>query len=331
MDWLGFLQTNNIHYATSGPNVAKNHVCIHCIWCGSSDEGQHLSISLTGQGFRCWRQPRHAGRNPAKLIQALLNCSWDQAEQLAGQAKTLPNDFLNKVKASIIKSDISPRVAYPKIPLEFKPLSPKPSCRPFVDYLRRRSFTDQNIFEDTVDYDIYYAKQGNYRGRIVFTIWHEGKLCGWTGRTVYDQEQLRYKTLTSDAEKAKDNGEIAAPNPVSYYLLFSDLIQERDADTLVLVEGPFDAWRVNLLGESIGAAATCFFTSTLSREQLNLLHALRPKFKKCVLLLDQNTFTKAARIKSDMAALDISVKRLPATIKDPGEIKSVKELQMVLA
>src|SRR5271157_5295521 len=101
-DWVSFLETNQIPYVTSGPSVTKSHVACHCPWCGVDDPSEHLSISLIGQGFRCWRQPLHSGKNPAKLIQALLGCSWEQANNLAGNAKTLPTDFLSKMKASLI-------------------------------------------------------------------------------------------------------------------------------------------------------------------------------------------------------------------------------------
>lgn len=331
MDWIGFFEQRHIHYVDRGPNVARGNIACQCPWCGLDDKSEHMSINLDGKGFRCWRNRQHSGKNPARLIQALLKCSWEQAQQLAGQQKSLPNDFLNKVRGAIVKSEPIKRVIHPKIPIEFKSFVNRPSCKNHIAYLRRRGFTDQNIFNDTVDYDIYYAARGLYHGRIIFTVWQDDKLCGWTGRTIYDQEQIRYSTLTSDAEKANERGEIPAPNPISYYLLFYDRLVRTRANTLVLCEGPFDAWRVNLLGAELGVVATCFFTSMLSDQQLNLLHELLPKFKHRILLLDQGTFSKAARIKSQMVTLDVETRKLPNRFKDPGEIKSQKDLQEVLA
>jgi hypothetical protein len=142
---------------------------------------------------------------------------------------------------------------------------------------------------------------------------------------------VRYKTLTNDPEKAEQNGEIPAPAPISDYLLFYDKLVETDADTIVLVEGPFDAFKTNILGEYLGVVSSCFFTSTLSKQQLNLLHGLLPKFKNRILLLDQNTFSKASRIKSDMIALDVEVRKMPDGIKDPALIKTMLQLKSVLA
>jgi hypothetical protein len=331
MDWVSFLEANNIPYITRGPSVTKNHICIKCCWCGIADPSEHLSISLVGQGFRCWRQPLHSGKNPAKLIQALLGCSWEQATNLAGNAKTLPNDFLSKMKASLVKKEEVKMERVLSLPEEFKEFNKKPSCRMYAEYLRQRRFNDKNIFEDTKDYGIYYASKGLYKGRVIFTIVYDGQLVGWTGRTISANQMMRYDTLTHDAEKAYDRGEVPAPNPISHYLLFYDRIIDSNADTIILCEGPFDAWRVNLLGESLGVVSTCFFTSTLSEQQLNLLHEVLPKFKNRFLLLDENTFSKATRIKSDLITLGVQVKRLLDGIKDPGELISTRDLKNVLA
>lgn len=331
MDWIAFFQSNNIHYITSGPNTARDHISTHCVWCGASDESEHLSVSLSGKGFRCWRQPQHSGRNPAKLIQALLNCSWEQANVIAGHEKSLPNDFMQKVKSSLLKQVVETKKNKLELPIEFKQFTILPSGRIYVDYLRSRNFTDENIFVDTKKYGIYYASQGLYKGRVIFSIIQSYKLVGWTGRTIFPSEQVRYKTLTHDLEKAKERGEFPAPNPISYYLLFHDRLMSSNANTIVLCEGPFDAWRVNLLGESLGVVATCFFTSMLSEQQLNLLHEILPKFENKYLLLDEGTFSKAARIRSDLVALDVIVKRLSQGVKDPGELRSTKQLKEMLA
>ena len=321
-DWISFFESNRIHYVASGPNTSKNQIGIRCPFCGVNDPSEHMSINLEGKGFRCWRQPLHSGKNPTKLIQALLNCSWEQAASIAGQSKSLPNDFMNKVRSSINKQEIVERPNNLKLPKEFKLFSTLPSCKPYLSYITKRGFDAFDAYE----YGVYYASQGNYKGRVIFTIDFNKELVGWTGRTIYPSEMIRYKTLTHDLEK-EDN---PAPAPISHYLLFYDRIVDVDADTIVLCEGPFDAWRLNVLGETIGVIATCFFTSTLSKQQLNLLHDLLPKFKNRYLLLDENTFSKAARIRADLIALGVEVKRLPAGVKDPGDLRTTKELQNIL-
>jgi hypothetical protein len=325
-DWVSFFDQNGIDYQTSGPNTSRAHVTLHCPWCGVADKGYHLSVSLAGKGFRCFRQPLHVGKNPARLIQALLNCSMERASTLAGNAKTLPNDFMNKIKTSLVKQDTVQIENKLKLPVEFKSFSKLPSCKIYLNYINLRGFT----IKDAEDYKVYYAFLGPYKGRIIFTVEYEEKLVGWTGRTVYSSQNVRYKTLTNDPETAKENNEIPAPRPISDFLLFYDKLLKSDAETIVLCEGPFDAWKVNVLGKYLGVVATCFFTSTMSKQQLNLLHGLLPKFRNKFLLLDQNTFSKAARIKADLIALGIVPKRMSDGIKDPGDIKSVKELEQCL-
>lgn len=327
-DWPSFLQQNNVYFATSGPNVSRGNCVIHCPWCGNADDSQHLVINLNGQGFKCWRDRSHAGKNPARLIQALLNCSWEQAATIAGQGKALPNDFMNKVKSSLVKQEIKQKVNDLQLPKEFKSFSSLPSCKPYLRYIEDRGFK----LEYTKPYDVYYASQGLYKGRVIFAVYDkEGCLTGWTGRTIYDQEMIRYKTLTHDLEKAQERGEVPAPNPISHHLLFYDRIVDSGVDTIVLCEGPFDAWRVNVLGELHNIVATCFFTSSLSVQQLNLLHELLPNFVNRYLLLDENTFSKAGRIKSDLISLGVQVKRLPQGIKDPGLIKTSLQLKAILS
>jgi hypothetical protein len=326
LNWIEFFQSRSIDYAASGPNVSKGQIAIKCPWCGISDEGHHLSISLAGRGFKCWRQPVHAGKNPARLIQALLGCSWEQASSIAGNAKTLPNDFINKVKTSLMKQEVQQPVNKLKLPVEFRPFSKMPSCRPYMTYINSRGFT----IKDADEYGVYYASMGLYKGRVIFTVEYEGKLVGWTGRTIFSSQNARYKTLTNDTEKAEEQGEIPAPAPISDYLLFYDRLVHQTADTIVLCEGPMDCWKVNILGKYLGVVATCFFTSTMSKQQLNLLHSLLPKFKNKYLLLDEGTFSKSARMRSDLFALDVVVKRMPVGIKDPALFSTVSQLREVL-
>jgi hypothetical protein len=326
-NWIDFFNQNNIPYRTSGPNVGRDALVTHCVWCGASDEGEHLVVSLKNKGYHCWRGGKaHSGKNDAKLIQALINCSWEQAQQLAGQGRVLPSDFMSRVKMSLSKQVVQ-KTNNLKLPEEFRKFSKLPSCQIYLNYINSRGFT----IKDTEEYGVLFANHGLYRGRIIFPVVQDGELVGWTGRTVYSSEMARYKTLTDDPDKASENGEIPAPAPISDYLLFYDHLVSTDADTIVLVEGPFDTWKTNILGKHIGICSTCFFTSTLSKQQLNLLHGILPKFKNRILLLDQGTFTKASRMKSDMIALDVQVKKMSDGIKDPALVKTPLQLKSMLA
>ena len=330
MDWIQFFEQNSIHYVTKGPNTGRGQISIQCPWCGQSDESQHLSVSLSGQGFRCWRQPTHSGKNPARLIQALLGCSWEQANSLAGNTTVNLDDFMSKIRATLNKPEVEVRISNLVLPSEFKQFSNKPSAKPYVEYLRRRGYNDKQI-QQAEDYGIYYASQGLYKGRIIFTVVENGKLVGWTGRTIYSNEMVRYQTLTNDPEKAKERGEIPASSPITEFLLWHDRLSQTDADTIVLCEGPFDALRVNILGEYLGIVSTCFFTSAMSAMQKNKLYEILPRFRHKYVLLDQGTFAKADKIRSELVSFGVEVKRLPKEIDDPGELTTTNILRRVLA
>src|SRR6516162_5304184 len=100
--WEHFLDSRGIPYQTSGRNVARGNIVLHCPFCGSADESFHMEISVTGKGWRCFRRPgEHKGRNPTRLVQAILGCSFHNAALITGQSVYLPGDFMERVKAQL--------------------------------------------------------------------------------------------------------------------------------------------------------------------------------------------------------------------------------------
>src|ERR1039458_2617615 len=129
-DWPKFFERNQVKFVTTGPNVAREHVAVHCPFCGSSDPSQHMSVSLEGKGWRCWRNPAHRGKHPAYLIQALLNCTLDHAYSLVDGTTNIPTDF-----QGMVTKYLQPHLQQPSkkqkltLPEEFKPFKDVPSAR----------------------------------------------------------------------------------------------------------------------------------------------------------------------------------------------------------
>src|SRR4029077_17798771 len=100
-DFIAFFKAYNVEYRESGPNVGKDHVVIHCPFCGAADEGQHLSVSLLGRGWRCFRQPvEHRGIAPHRLIRALSGLpSQTVALMVGSEAPPLQLDYAEQVAA----------------------------------------------------------------------------------------------------------------------------------------------------------------------------------------------------------------------------------------
>lgn len=326
-DWTRFLDQHSIDYVTQGPNVARGNVNVRCPFCGSEDQSHHLGISLNGQGWGCWRRPDHRGKSPIRLVRALIGCSVEQARRIVGGSTFIPDDFLAQVQSAVGREDgEAPSVGSLEMPPEFRPFKDLPSARLFVNYLRQRNFTDKQIFNLTTDYGLRYCTQGPYKGRVIFPVRFEKRLVCWTGRTVYPSVTIRYKTLSDDPEKAALDGMSPAIAPLNHFLLWYDDLLHADADTIYLVEGPFDALKVRVLGRREGITATCLFTAHETQEQAALLHELLPRFRNKFVMLDRAMFVGSVRIASSLVGLGVSPKMLPDRVKDPGELRTVDEL-----
>jgi len=319
-EWLSFLNARGIEYATSGPNVSRGHVAVKCPWCGAADPSQHMGISLEGAGWACWRNREHRGRKPARLVQALLNCRMDQAYEIVGGIN-VPSDFMSQVAAQLTKrEDVAVDLRTLKMPKEFKPFRNLPSARPFIAYLKERGYTQKQILHMSETYDMSYCVAGPFKYRIIFPVIHKYRLISWVGRTI-STSNLRYKALTVDPDKAKADNTPVAVDLNTNYVLWYDQLKEWDADTLVICEGPFDSLRVNELGDGLGIASTCVFTSSPSDAQIEILYELLPRFKRKYLMLDRGTLPTAMKILSRMPRSEIKIVELPSHLKDPGEMQ----------
>lgn len=329
-DWPRFLDQHNIEYLTSGPSVSKGNVAIHCPFCGDEDPSHHMGISLNGRGWGCWRKPDHRGRSAARLVQALLHCSMEQALRIVGDTTFIPEDFLGRVQQAVsplIEAQDTSRVL--ELPEEFKPFKDLPSARPFVNYLKRRDFADDDIWSLTDRFDIRYCTRGPYRGRIIFPVHDsQGALVSWTGRAIDQRVELRYKTLSNDREKAEAEGSEPALAPINHYVLWQDLLFKSDKiDDLFVHEGPFDALKTAVLGRRHFIGATALFRSHATAEQLDVLHELLPRFRGRHILLDRGMFASALKLAADLVAVgNVDALSLPDYRKDPGENQHVGEL-----
>src|ERR1700681_3280217 len=157
-DWPKFLSSRGIPFVTSGPNVPRGDLCaIKCPWCGRSDPSEHLAINTKGQ-FHCWRNRSHKGGNPAKLVQALIHCTLEQANEITGRNSIhVPDDFLSMVKRNLT-NDPPPKPKHELTqPKDFRPFRRLPSAQPFIAYLKGRGFTSWNILDDFKTYDLRYC------------------------------------------------------------------------------------------------------------------------------------------------------------------------------
>jgi hypothetical protein len=281
-----------------------------------------MGISLDGKGWGCWRRSDHRGRNPARLVQALIGCSHEQALRIVGYTSALiPDDFMAQVTAALSPPPETAPRGMLSLPDEFRPIKKLPSARPYITYLERRGYDDP--VKLSTAYDLRYCTRGAYHGRIIFLIYHGGELVSWSGRSIYPTEEQRYKVLSTKSERAAVEGYGVARGASTHFLLFYDQLIKSSADTLYICEGPFDALRLMVLGRG-RAVATCLFTNSPTTEQVDLLYDLVPRFENRYLLLDRDMFFMSVKVSSELSGLGLVPVLLPEGVKDPGELTATQ-------
>jgi hypothetical protein len=222
-------------------------------------------------------------------------------------------------------SKLSPVVETPPkrvllFPSEFKRIGFRQSLALATKYLQKRGFSNYAIECLTDYYDVYFCRTGAYNNRIIFPVNFERKLVTWIGRTISENQSLRYRTLSTDPERAAKEGYKPAIGKITDYLLWYDELMRGPVDTLIITEGPFDALKISTLGRNSGVVATCLFTNRASKAQVDLLYQLLPRFRNRFLMLDQGTLDAMLRMSRDLKTLGLRHLVLPPHIKDPGEL-----------
>jgi hypothetical protein len=337
-DWPKFLRSRQIEFVTHGPNVGgKDQIAIHCPFCGDADPSQHLSISLKGRGWRCWRNPRqHKGTKAARLIQALLRCSWEMACELAGENSAplvADEDIAAQVAVNLgVTGTQQSRPPRAVLPPEFKPINKSSvfGCA-YWNYVRSRGYTDAETNWVVRQYGLHYALKpsptpvGDFSRRVIIPVYSDRReLITWTGRCLQKDGIPRYKTMPTGL----------GPRPISDCLLGLPILWSApNPRTLVICEGPFDAITVTVLGHQQGVYGTCLFGLNVSEAQADLLEQLEQRFERQVLLVDPDA---ALLVLDLMQGLSRRVRPMsvPPPWEDPGDLckgKSGREFVASLA
>lgn len=333
-NWIQFFDRHRIDYVTSGPSVTKGHIAIRCVWCGNSDQSHHLAISLSGAGYKCWRAPQqHKGRAAAKLIQALLDCTWTEAFNIAGEgsrgAALSESDFTARAQALLNggKKAVSDTKTLTFLP-EFRPLLAEGVGLRFVNYMAERGYPDARLPALHRIYGLQCAIMGSFRYRVIFPVYMRGKLATWTGRAITNNADLRYYTLSANPDVAEEKGLPQAAMSIEKTLWnFDELL--KGGEELYICEGPFDALRLDSIGRRHFMRATCVFKKQVSAEQAALLDEVVPRFARSYLLFDPEAYADTLVVRSQLAHLKLGTRTLPPQFEDPGAL-SVKATRQFL-
>ena len=317
VNWERFCTLQHIEFLKTTASFDRGYINIHCPMCGDTDRSFHLGLHTSGR-WTCYRDPvGHKGSNPRHIIMRLIGCTYEQASSYVDDDVVELSDFA-EAGTEFMSNDKEPgQLEQLKFPTEFRPLkSPKGRARMYWEYLiYKRGFKPNHISGVVDRYDLHYCDKGMWRGRIIIPIKVGGALLSWTGRTVYDSEELRYRSL-SHKKDAEPRGLINIRD-----LLFNyDNATKKHHHVCVIVEGPLDVIKVDYYGHCHGISAVGTFGTGIRGAQLDLLDLLRTKCDILVVCGDQGAEANVMDVLS--AARDINIRSLPLpkNVKDPAEL-----------
>ena len=316
-DWQAFCAQHNIAFVTTGPNTSRGHISIHCPWCGESDRSGHLGLKLdrADPAWGCFRNAKHRGRSPRRLVQRLLGVSFDEAWRIVGAQAGAADE--GDLSASIKRLQAGPqggatRSTAPELPFPqgFKPVRPGGYGGRFLAYLEReRGFPAADLAAVCLRYGMHYALSGDFAWRLIFPIHGpDGRRVGWTGRDIRPGAKLRYRTTEALPARSLYNAHLAVRS---------------SAETLVIVEGPVDAIKVDYFGSPLGVCAVGTLGTALPRERRAALAALARRFKRVALLFDEGTLPEVTSLAPELSeAAGVPVSLWRPGIKDPGAMSA---------
>lgn len=313
-DWVKFCTQYKIPFVTSGPNVARKNIGIQCPWCGDADPSHHLGLSKESTSWGCFRNPGHRGRNPRRLVQRLLHCSYQQAVSIVSSYNiAVPDDFDTIfVKPELNKHEQDEKDSPLIFPKAFHPFTPPIISRyedQFLRYLAKRGF-GEDVYEVCKRYSLRYALTGDYAWRLLFPVYDtEGCLRNWSGRVIRDGILgPRYKNATNSR---KD-------------LLYNEnLVVKEKPGTIFVVEGPLDCVKIDYYGQKYGCGAVATLGTSITPEQVARVALLGNKVKHLVLLMDPEAFNINTMVEGMLAGVTtakVLLGSIPDDVEDPGAL-----------
>jgi len=218
-----------------------------------------------------------------------------------------------------------------KFPSEIKPLNNEGQGRLFIAYLKSRGFDDEEAAEAAFRYKLRYAMRGVFSYRLVIPVYDEYELVTWTGRSIVEDEEIRYKTLSKDPTKGALEGMPKALGSITDFLWNEGTILKGTGRGLVICEGPIDAIKVDYFcRQSLGVYGTCIFGKGISNQQVSVLHEIAPYYKHKYLLLDRDAGREKHKLITRLYHWGYRLLDLPkGNFKDPGGMPKDKLVDFI--
>ena len=268
---------------------------------------------IPSKGFYgCWRDSKHRGRNFSRVIKALLDCSWEEANRIAGnEAAFEDGDDLLAMANALFDEDkkeeskVLGGAKFLCLPKEFKEIGDTVLAKPYYQYLKGRGFTQ---IEKLVNkYEIYCCRVGEWKNRLVFPMYYKDKLITWQARTIHRNAALPYKDLSVDE---------SVRHPKFFLYNFDSL--KRGGKVLMVSEGIFDMLKLDYYSPA-GFRATCLFTKSMTDEQMYLLIELSLLYKEVWLVLDEDAYGQMLDMAPELFMIqNLRSVHLPDGVGDSG-------------
>jgi hypothetical protein len=227
-------QDYNVTYAERGSNLSRGWISTDCPYC-NSHKG-HFAINPYNKQVNCWRCGSHHIVHAISLILCITEF----------EAKRVVTDYDDD--NSFVQIPVEPAK-----PVDYVRLGRR-CTQKHKDYLTGRGFDADYLIDK-------YKLRGTittptWENRIIIPIFKDGYEVCYQGRTIDEDEELRYRGCSRD-------------NSIIHY---KDLLYpEIKSDWVVVVEGIFDQYR-------LGGNSVCTFGTTLSLKQITLLAGYKQVF-----------------------------------------------------
>jgi len=311
MDILSLYQDHGVMIAEEDHKHSRpGWVQTPCPFC-AGHQGFHLGYNLQHNYFVCWRCG-HKGVTQA--LSKILGVNYNQVQNIIRTYKGTTRKAFNEVTPSVKKKAF-------RTPKNID-IFGNGGC---LHYLIKRGFRTKEIVKLVRVFGIsqtgpvssisFNGKIMDLRFRVLAPIYFEGEMVSWQTRSIAKKSTLKYITCPGIIEK-KDHKSLIYYEPEKWDNL---------PDTLVLVEGIFDVWKVYLSGFFCG----CGFGVELTIDQI---YWIKSNFKRVIFFLDSDTAgEKKSKVLFNQllfSGIDCEmVKALPG--EDPGSMK-IEEIQEVL-
>lgn len=320
-DWPDLLRREGIAHIDRGANVKRGEINIRCPFCGNSDPSYHMGLNLTTGWWSCWRnRTQHSGKSPVRLIMKLLGVPFWQARKTAGLSEDYvdPEGF-DAAAARLLRPNSEATARPEEVRREFLhhdkyaiPITDRMRTRRAWNYLYQRGFEERDIDRLVEQYDLRTAIDGHYASRLIIPYYLDGKLVTWTARAIGPSE-IRYKDLSRKLS-------IVPPKET----LYNHDCVIRGGHTLVIVEGPFDALKIDFYGRPHGVRAVALSTNSVGEEQAFMLGAADDQFEQKLVMMDNLSslgLVDSMRLRQELSFLhNVRAVAVPNQAKDAGDL-----------